>query len=790
MLRRLSTRVRALWNWRRKESELDEEIQFHLSEEADERTAAGLTGDQARLAARRDFGNATLIRETTRETWGWGFAERLIQDARCALRMMRRDRGFSAVAVLTLALGIGATTAILTVVNGVLVRPLPFADADRLVVLFATTPRHGVDRDTTSFHDIAAWRDQSHAFDGVAAYRQDSFNITGDGRPEPVRGLRASHELLNVLGVSPAIGRTFDRDEQQGGAAVALISHGLWTRRYGRDPGLLDRTILLNDVSHAVIGVLPAGFEFLPFQDTDVIVPVPERTCRSCGYIRAVARLKAGVPAAVAQQELDAIAAGLAKAFPDSNEGRGVNVVPLQDVAVGPVRTPILVLLGAGAFVLLIGCGNVGNLVLARAVARQRELAVRSALGAGRGRLVRQLLTESLALAVAAGVLGSALAFWGSELLVASLAQRFSLPEIDFNWGLLAFAFLIAVLAGVLSGLPPALMASRADLNGALKLDGRSQSDGVAHHRLRNLLMVSQTALTVMLLIGAGLLVKSFVRLQRVDLGWNPRHVLTADLLLSKRYADRRTARFSCGQSWTRLPRCRAFSTPRRTRIRRSTVAGGARRSRSTGGRTPGRRTDIAPASISSTAIFSGPWTRGGSRTCLQQARHVPHRTGRRRQRGDGAAVLAERRRHREAPAVLLRQGSPAVADHRRRGAGHALQVRGLRAQHAVHQRAALRAALAEPVPLLPYAPAWFVSLVVRTANDPAGSAAAVQAAIGPWQRPTDPEPAADGPDSLAVGGGAADLHAAPWHLRRHRARDCRRGNLWAQRLRGRAEDA
>ena len=187
------------------------------------------------------------------------------------------------------------------------------------------------------------------------------------------------------------------------------------------------------------------------------------------------------MPAAVAQQELDAIAAGLAKAFPDSNEGRGVNVVPLQDVAVGPVRTPILVLLGAGAFVLLIGCGNVGNLVLARGVARQRELAVRSALGAGRGRLVRQLLTESISLAVAAGVLGSALAFWGSELLAASLAQRFPLPDIAFNWGLLAFAFLIAVLAGVISGLPPALMVWRSDLSGSLKQDGRSQSDGMSN---------------------------------------------------------------------------------------------------------------------------------------------------------------------------------------------------------------------------------------------------------------------------------------------------------------------
>ena len=536
--RHVYARLRALWNWRRKESELDEEIQFHLSEEADQRAAAGLTADQARVAAKKDFGNPTLIREATRDTWGWAFAERLIQDARCAFRMMRRAPGFSGVAVLTLALGIGATTAILNVVNALVLRPLPFPEADRLVMLFATSPTRGVFRDTTSFHDFSAWRDQSHAFTYAAAYRRDPLNVTGDGAPEPVMGLRASPELLNVLGVSPVIGRTFDEQEQRGNHAVAVIGHGLWTRRYGSDPRILGRTILLNEVSHSVIGVLPPGFQFPAFQDTDVMVPVPERPCRSCGYIRGVARLKPGVPASAAQQELDAIAAALEKAFPDSNEDRGVNVVPLHDVAVGPVRTPLLVLLGAGAFVLLIGCGNVGNLVLARGIARQRELAVRSALGAGAGRLVRQLLTESVSLALVAALLGAVLAVFGSEVLVSSLSQRFPLPEIAFNWTLLAFAFLIAVVSGVLSGLPPALMVWKSDLNGSLKQDGRGQSGGVTQHRLQHLLMVSQTALTVMLLIGAGLLVKSFVLLQQVDIGLNPRHVLTADLLISQRYAD------------------------------------------------------------------------------------------------------------------------------------------------------------------------------------------------------------------------------------------------------------
>jgi predicted permease len=538
MLRRLRSRLATLWKWRRQETDLDEEIRFHLSEEADERVAGGLTTEAARFAAKKDFGNDCLIREETREAWGWASAERLIQDVRYGARIMRRHRSSATLAVFTLALGIGATTAILNVVNSLVLRSLPFTDAGRLVVLFATTPKGGIYRDTTSFLDFSAWRDQSHAFTDAAAYRQDPFNITGDGAPAPIRGLRASHELFKVLRVSPVLGRAFEQKEQHANSAVAVISHGLWTRRYGGDPRVLERTILLNEVSYSVIGVLPPGFQFPPFQNTDVIVPVLERSCRSCGYIRGVARLKPGVRPSAAQQELDAIAVGLEKAFPESNEGRGVNLVPLQDVAVGDVRSPLFMLLGAALFVLLIGCANVANLVLAKGIARQRELAVRSALGAGRGRLVRQLLTESITLALIAAVLGSLLAFWGSAFLVTSLSQQFRLPEITFDWALLGFAFFLAILSGVLSGFPPALMVSRSSLNESLRQDSRSQSGGLTEHRLGDLLIVGETALTVMLLIGAGLLVKSFIRLQQIDLGVNTHQALTADLLLSKRYLE------------------------------------------------------------------------------------------------------------------------------------------------------------------------------------------------------------------------------------------------------------
>jgi hypothetical protein len=323
-IRHLYTRLRALWNWKRKESELDEEIEFHLSEEAGERAAAGVTAEQARLAARKDFGNAALVRENTREVWGWGFVERWIEDIGYALRTVRRQPGFSIVAVATLALGIGATTAIFSLVNSVLLRPLPFPHPDRIVALFATSPKRNIFRDTTSFPDFSDWQRQSHSFAEVSAYRPDRFNLTGDGNPEPIAGLRASPELFSVLGVSPAIGRAFDKIEQHGKASVAVIGYELWMRRYGGDPQILGRTILLDEVSHTVVGVLPPGFQFPPYYQTDVIVPVPEHTSRSSGYIFGVARLKDGVQVSAAQQELEAIALRVAEAFLQTNQGRGV----------------------------------------------------------------------------------------------------------------------------------------------------------------------------------------------------------------------------------------------------------------------------------------------------------------------------------------------------------------------------------------------------------------------------------------------------------------------------------
>ncbi len=537
-LYKVRLRFRTLFQRNQVERELEEEFRYHLDQRIEQEIARGLPPDEARRIAVRAMEGIEQKKEECRDMRHLNFIETLLQDLRYAFRGLGKNPGFAVVAVLTLALGIAASMAILTVVNSVLLRSLPFPHADRLVVLFATSPARGVYRDSTSFPDFLDWKGQSQAFTAVAAWRPDPFNVTGGGAPEPIVGLRASHEIFGVLGVSPALGRGFDKEEQERKSPVAVIGHGLWMRRFGGVPDILGKSIVLNDVSHSVIGVLPKGFQFPSFTDTDVVVPIPENASRSTGYLRAVARLKPEVRMNTARRELDIIAERLAQAFPLTNRGRGVNALPLQQVAVGDVRAPLLILMGAAVFVLLIGCANVGNLVLVRGIARRHELALRSALGAGAGRLVRQLLTESSVLALIAALLGSALAFWGSELLAASLSQRFALPAVTFEWPLLALAVLIALLSGLLCGLPPTLMVWKSDLSDSLKDGSRSHAGGRAENRLRSLLVACETALTVMLLVGAGLLLKSFVLLQKTDLGLNPRKVLMADLLLSKRYAD------------------------------------------------------------------------------------------------------------------------------------------------------------------------------------------------------------------------------------------------------------
>src|SRR5581483_1914396 len=503
---KIRLRLRSLFRRNRLEHELEAEFGFHLDQQIEENLVSGMPPYEARMAALRTVGGITKFQEECRDMRRVNLIESFLQDFRYAFRCIGKSPGFAAIAVLTLALGIGASMAILTVINSVLLRTLPFPSADRLVVLFATNAARGILCDTTSFPDFLDWKTQSHGFTSLPAWRSDQVNLTGGGVPKPIVGLRASYGVFDVLGVTLALGRGFDKQEQTGKVPVAVIGHRLWVSRFGGSSDVLDKNIVLDDMPHSVVGVLPQGFQFPSFTDIDVVTPVPEYADRSRGYLRAVARLKPGVRMITAQQELDTIAERLETAFPQTNRGRGVNLASLRQVAVGDVRTPLLVMMGAAVFVLLIGCANVGNLVLVRGIARRRELAVRSALGAGSWRLIRQLLTESCVLALAAGVLGTGIAFWGSRLLAVSLSERFALPPVTFDWALLGLAVLIAVLTGVLCGVPPAFMVRKSHLSDSLKEGSRGHAGGRNENRLQSLLVTCETALTVILIVGAGLL--------------------------------------------------------------------------------------------------------------------------------------------------------------------------------------------------------------------------------------------------------------------------------------------
>jgi predicted permease len=717
-------RLRTVFHRDQLERELEEELRYHIEQRVEQEVARGVAPEQAHRLALRAMDGLEQKKEECRDMRRVNVIETLLQDVRYAFRGVGKNPGFSAVAVLTLALGIGASMAILTVVNAVLLRPLPFPVADRLVVLFATTATRS--QDSTSFPDFLDWKTDSQSFIDVAAYRPDPFNVTGGGAPEPVAGLRASHELFKVLGVSPVMGRAFDKQEQQAKSAVALISYRFWLRRFGGDPGVVGKTILLNEVSHSVIGVLPHGFQFPSFIDPDVLVPISESSDRGRGYLFAIARLKPRVRAAAVQRELDVVALRLEQAFPDTNRGRGVKVVPLQAAAPGSVRTPLLVLMGAAFFVLLIGCGNVGNLVLAKGIARRRELAVRSALGAGAGRLIRQLLTESAVLALLAAMSGSALAFWGSSLLVVSLSQRFALPAVTFDWNLLALAVLLTLFCGLLCGLPPAFMVWRSRLNDSLKEGDRGQTGGRTAQQLRSLLVIAETALTMVLLIGAGLLMKSFVLLQQTELGLNPHNVLMADMLLSRRYADPPRREVFLGEileSIGGLPAVQQVAVHTDPPF----LGGGGRETFTVEGHPdPGPRQGHAIAfNVVSNGFF--------------RAMGIPIERGRGFDRQDTPTGVPVAIVNDTMARQFWPDGDPTgkrIRLYYDRGPQHWLSVVG------VARDVRYRGRDVEPVPqvfvpyqqdpyrFLPYPQAPFVSLVVRTAADPASLIAALQARI------------------------------------------------------------
>jgi putative ABC transport system permease protein len=473
--------------------------------------------------------------------------ETLFQDIRFGARMLLRSPAFTSVAIIALALGIGGNTAIFSVVNAVLLRPLPYAAPDRIMRIFASAPERGLDRTSISYQRASAIVEQTRLFEHCGSYTFDSANLTGIDEPRQLTVIRMSAGLLDVLKVSPVAGRNFTADEDKlGGPLVVILSHKLWSKQFASDPAMVGKTITLDGGSYTVVGVMGTDFGF-PTREIDAWLPRVfepsflnrETVERGAGYLNMIGRLNPGVTVQQAQSEMESIAES--SKIPDHpDSGFGAAVVPFPESATQGVRPTLYILLGAVAFVLLIACANVANLLLAKAAGRQKEIAVRAALGASRARLIRQFLTESVLLALIAGGLGVLLAVWGVELLVSAASGNIPrATEINVDGSVLAYTAIIALLTGIVFGLAPAIQLSNADLNEALKDTSRGSTGGRRRTRTRSVLVVVEVSLSVVLLIGAGLLIRSFVLLQRVDTGFNPSHLLVANISLpTSRYAD------------------------------------------------------------------------------------------------------------------------------------------------------------------------------------------------------------------------------------------------------------
>jgi predicted permease len=517
---------------RKDENELDDELRYDLERRVEANLAAGMTRKDAELAAKREFGSVDLTKEECRDERGTRWIEDLWLDIRFGLRMLRKNPGFTAIAILTLALGIGANTAIFTVVNGVLLNPLPYPEPNQLMSVAASKPNFP--KGSISYPNFQDWKRENQSFSFFAVGRTYGFNLTGAGPAEQVNAELVTSDYFPMLGVKPVIGRVFTASEDEIGVAnVVVISSSLWERKFSSSQSVLGKVLTLDGKDYTVVGVVPTGFDvpLRSFRTAEIYAPVGEWTNplirnRGAGLgIHGIARLKPGVSIEQARADMDGVTRNLAGIYPDADKGTGATLTPLKEEAVGSVRPFLLLLLGAVGIVLLIACVNVANLLLARSTGRTREMAVRSALGAGIGRLVRQLLTESILLALVGGGLGLGLASLGTraalDVLPATLPRA---GEVRLDGRVLIFTILVSLCAGILFGLVPAIRTARRNVHETLKEGGRGGSG--KRHRVHGALVVVEMAMALVLLVGAGLLIRSLAALWNVNPGFQADNVL------------------------------------------------------------------------------------------------------------------------------------------------------------------------------------------------------------------------------------------------------------------------
>ncbi|MGC2285992.1 MAG: ABC transporter permease [Candidatus Acidiferrum sp.] len=521
------------------EQELGSELRFHIERQTEENLAAGMSMQEARRAALREFGGVEQVKEECRETRRANHLENLFQDVRYGLRMLVKSPSFTFFAVAVLALGIAANSAIFSIADAVLLQPLPYRDANRLVMVWEDSSAFGFPKDTPAPGNFADWRSRNQVFEDVSATSfGGSFALTGQGNPEKLTGRDVTANLFSVLGVTPALGRDFrPEDDLPGAAPVAILSHGLWLRRFGGDPQIIGKEISLNYEKCAIVGVMKPGFVF-PDREAEIWTPArftkEELANHGSHYLEVVARLKPGVSLQAANADLAVIAKQLEKEYPDSNTKVGAFAVPLREELAGDARPAILMLVGAVCFVLLIACANVANLLLSRATGRRRELAMRLALGATRGRIIRQMLTESILLAIFAGTAGLLLSVWGTKFLASLIPEGIApMAGVGIDGRVLLFTLAVSLATGILFGIIPASRVSQFHLAPMLQLGGGRGSVGTGGHQLRDALVICEVALAIVLLAGAALLIRSLENLYHLDPGFRADHVLVVHTALS-----------------------------------------------------------------------------------------------------------------------------------------------------------------------------------------------------------------------------------------------------------------